>query len=252
MNRKLMFGIAVFVAFVVLSLVGSNTKSSNAFEFGGHCCGGCFCDCRGTYGRCACWSGACCGGYRCGGCYSRAGCYGCRGCYAYAACHGCGGCYGCGGCCSCAGYSCIASPGPVNQAQAAVIYETTPETSSPATTAHPATSVTVTRFDQATPLENDVPRDAVLFTVRLPQDATLFVNGQVTTSVGNTRQFISRRLVEGAHYAYTLRVEMPRGQTPLVEERLIVASAGESRQVSFGRDTPEQQIDRLAKTPDSQ
>ncbi|MBX9790506.1 MAG: TIGR03000 domain-containing protein [Pirellulales bacterium] len=131
-------------------------------------------------------------------------------------------------------------------------YETTAETSSPATTAHPATNVSVMRIAETTPQENAVPSDAVLFTVHLPEDATLFVNGQVTTSVGNTRQFISRRLVAGAHYAYTVRVEMPRGETPLVEERVIVASAGENRRVSFGPDTLEQQVDRLAKTPDSQ
>ena len=105
-------------------------------------------------------------------------------------------------------------------------------------------------YTEATPQENVVPRDAVIFTVRLPDNATLFVNGEETTSVGSTRQFISRRLVEGAHYAYTVRVEMPRGATPIVEERLVVATAGEHRQVTFGLDPREYQADHIAQNPD--
>lgn len=130
-----------------------------------------------------------------------------------------------------------------------MIYESTPKASSSSSPARPATSVSVTRITEVTPQENVVPRDAVIFTVRLPDNATLFVNGEVTTSVGNMRQFISRRLVEGAHYAYTVRVEMPRGATPMVEERLIVATAGEHRQVTFGPNPRENQADHIAQNP---
>ena len=131
-----------------------------------------------------------------------------------------------------------------------MIYETTPKASSSSSPARPAASVSVTRITEVTPQDNVVPRDAVIFTVRLPDNATLFVNGEETTSVGSTRQFISRRLVEGAHYAYTVRVEMPRGAIPIVEERLIVASAGEHRQVTFGLDPREYQADHIAQNPD--
>jgi uncharacterized protein (TIGR03000 family) len=88
----------------------------------------------------------------------------------------------------------------------------------------------------------------MIFTVRLPEDAMLFVNGQLTKSVGSTRQYLSRGLVEGSHYAYTVRVVIPRGATPIVEERLIVASAGEHRQVAFGLVPLEPQADRVAQT----
>jgi uncharacterized protein (TIGR03000 family) len=88
----------------------------------------------------------------------------------------------------------------------------------------------------------ETSEDAVYLTVAVPDDARVFVNGNATTSTGVVRQFVSRGLKSGKSYRFQLRAEMDAvdGQV-LTEEKELVVTAGEQKQVQFafaGSDSP--------------
>jgi hypothetical protein len=67
MNRILVLGVAVFMALVGISILGTSTDAVLAGHGCCGCCGGCY-GCNGCYGN---------------GCYGCSGCYGCHGCHGY-------------------------------------------------------------------------------------------------------------------------------------------------------------------------
>jgi uncharacterized protein (TIGR03000 family) len=74
----------------------------------------------------------------------------------------------------------------------------------------------------------------VLFTVRVPPDATVWLNGTRTTQNGTRREFMSSGLVPGRTYTYEIAAQWtgPDGKVVDVERRITVV-AGERRTVDF-------------------
>jgi uncharacterized protein (TIGR03000 family) len=167
------------------------------------CCGGCYGCCGGCYGCC----GGCSGYYSscsgcCGGC---SGCYGCcGGCYgSYSSCYGCcGGCYGCAGCYGVVAYQ------PVSAAP--VMYATT----APAPKTALATQATVV--------------------VKLPGDATLFVDGERANLTSETRSFVTPALEADRDYVYTMKVEATRNGEVVSRTERVLVHAGRTTRVDFG------------------
>jgi uncharacterized protein (TIGR03000 family) len=75
--------------------------------------------------------------------------------------------------------------------------------------------------------------DSTILTVSVPADAKVFVNGKETTTPGEERHFISRKLVPGYRYSYRVRAEVTRDGEPVVESKVVEVQAGETARVDF-------------------
>ena len=66
--------------------------------------------------------------------------------------------------------------------------------------------------------------------VHLPEDATLTIDGEKTTSTSANRVFVSPPLEEGKEYAYTLKAQVVRdGKAQTVTERVTIRGGEVSR-----------------------
>ena len=72
-----------------------------------------------------------------------------------------------------------------------------------------------------------------LLAVSVPQDAKVFVNGQVTTSTGETRQYVSRDLNSGFNYTYEVRAEVVRDGRTVEQVKKIDMRAGQTANLAF-------------------
>jgi uncharacterized protein (TIGR03000 family) len=76
--------------------------------------------------------------------------------------------------------------------------------------------------------------------VALPASAKIYVNGQLTKSIGSQRRFVSHGLQPGLHYSYRLRVEFEHEGQPIVRYRTVDVMAGNTVSLDFhshGNDT---------------
>lgn len=69
--------------------------------------------------------------------------------------------------------------------------------------------------------------------VNVPADAKVFVNGQATTSTGESRQYVSRSLSEGASYTYEVRAELVRNGKVEQVTKTVDVRAGQTSQLAF-------------------
>jgi uncharacterized protein (TIGR03000 family) len=74
---------------------------------------------------------------------------------------------------------------------------------------------------------------AAKFTVSVPQDAILFVNGKLTTSTGSHRVFASVGLKYGTEYGYVVRVQILRDGKIVEQARKVVIRPDESKSLTF-------------------
>jgi uncharacterized protein (TIGR03000 family) len=75
-------------------------------------------------------------------------------------------------------------------------------------------------------------------TVRLPEDARLYVDGTVCPLTSGTRSFETPALEPGRSYYYTLKAEVTRDGQPRSESKRVMVQAGTQVDVSFGGLTP--------------
>jgi len=72
-----------------------------------------------------------------------------------------------------------------------------------------------------------------LLAVSVPSDAKIYVNGQATSSTGETRQYVSRDLQTGYNYAYEVRAELVRDGRTVEQTKRIDLRAGETANLAF-------------------
>ena len=185
-------------------------------------CWGRSCSCSGCYSSCSCYG--CSGCYRsCSGCvgsrsYSRCSCscsctscYGyqgvyCSGCYSSAMSYQCHGCYGCTATC----YGSVPVP---TQPQVDPTKE--------------APKGKQTSYYQPS-------SESARLVVRLPADAKLYVDGQVTRTVGQEiRTYRTPELEFGQDYVYTLKIEVVRQGKTLTESKKVLVRAGKTSEAAF-------------------
>jgi len=75
-------------------------------------------------------------------------------------------------------------------------------------------------------------RSATL-TVNVPADASVFVNGAKTKSVGSERTYVSRGLQSGFDYTYEIRAEVQRNGKTIDETKVVSLRAGQNSQLTF-------------------
>ena len=83
-----------------------------------------------------------------------------------------------------------------------------------------------------TSLENEV---AVL-NLRLPKDASVFVNGRLTSTPGSFRSYVSRNLKPGKTYNYEVRAEVEREGKKLSRTKVIQLVAGNNKTFNMSFD----------------
>ena len=87
---------------------------------------------------------------------------------------------------------------------------------------------------EPTPADSsDSSETSALFKVTLPASAKIYVNGQLTRSIGSQRRFVSRGLQPGLHYSYRLRVEFEHNGRPIVRYRTVDVMAGNTVLLDF-------------------
>ena len=83
-----------------------------------------------------------------------------------------------------------------------------------------------------TSLENEV---AVL-NLRLPKDASVFVNGRLTSTPGSFRSYVSRNLKPGKTYNYEVRAEVEREGKKLTRTKVVQLVAGNNKTFNMSFD----------------
>jgi uncharacterized protein (TIGR03000 family) len=211
-----------------LALNYSCGGGGNYFAFSGcygNGIGGCFGGAHGGgYGACYGAAGSCYGGAT-GACYGSASGGSCYGATFYGSCSGCygggfsgyyGSMFGCNG--NCYGGA-LFFP-----ATSAII----PTPALPGVAVVPVTVTSQNHEHHAAPAAAPAR-----FTVRLPAEAKLFVEGQASTLTSDTRTFETPALRPDRNYAYALKAEMIRDGKVVVESREVIFQAGKDVTVDF-------------------
>lgn len=222
---------------VLMAAVTSGTAAPDHwFRHGCHSCHGC----SGCHGSGYWFHGnlchGCFGGYGCSACYGcygafGAGCYGCScyGCYggwggytgySYYAPMGCYGCYGCYG-----GWSCYGTPlpghGHLPEPGSGEGKESSKEPDKREETPLP--------LEKKTSVENDRAR----VIVELPEDAKLYIDGQLMKTPSARRVFRTPVLDASKTYFYELKAEVVRDGSTRQETQRIVLRPGQVVSAAF-------------------
>jgi len=72
-------------------------------------------------------------------------------------------------------------------------------------------------------------------TVELPEDAKLYVDGNLTKGNGASRNFHTPELAKGSSYFYELKAEIVVNGETVVEEKRLVVRAGDTLSESFSK-----------------
>jgi len=78
-----------------------------------------------------------------------------------------------------------------------------------------------------------VPQDRAKIVVKLPEGATLYVDGRRNTRSESVREFTTPKLSAGKEYAYTMKAEWRRNGRPEMQEQRIEFRGGEQLTVDF-------------------
>jgi len=242
MNRTLVFGISIFLVLVGISLLGGPQQA--VAGHGCHGCHGCYGvsyhavyrACHGSYG--------CYGGYSCyGSCYGGYSCWGGRRRHFHGGRRWHGGynnCCGCWGSSGCYGdYGCYGGTGGVI-IQEEEVGPTAP--SAPAEAEPPAD-------DNEAGIRGELGRRQFVsafaapartsLTVRVPENAKVYLEGNATRSTGAVRQYATGHLEDGQEWVgYEVRVEIDQDGQKLVQRKTLTLKAGQTHEVSFDFDMP--------------
>lgn len=209
--------------------------------------------------------------------YGCSGCHGCHGYYGCSGCHGCwgsyqtvyysnwctgcygswcsGGCYGgwsyygsCSCSCSCSGYSTMTYAVPATSV--AVSPYSQPATLNPAPVTPPPVAAPPAVAPKVAPaIPGFVPPPAVELkpqarvTLRVPEQAQVWVDGVLCPLTGETRSFNTASLEAGHQYFYTVTVEVPSVGR---ESRRVLLTPGQTTEADFRAmvSTPVQSVAR--------
>jgi uncharacterized protein (TIGR03000 family) len=199
-------------------LMAALTTGSASPDFFRHHCGGCGCyggyGCSCGYGWCGCYGG-CYGGYGyrgvnyCGAC----GCFACYGCYGWYGCN-----YYCSGYCGgfwCNCYCCWSCYGP-------------------------ATSMPVVPGGESIPdpkkvnPKNDEEVSRAKVIIEVPEDAKLYIDGQLMKSTSARRVFATPTLTPGSTYYYDIKAVVVRDGKSIADTQRVHLRPGQTVQASFG------------------
>jgi uncharacterized protein (TIGR03000 family) len=97
---------------------------------------------------------------------------------------------------------------------------------------------------KSTRLDSDPDRARMI--VEVPDDAKLFVDGQLMKTTSSRRVFLTPRLQPGQAYFYDLKAEVSRDGDTRTENRRIIVRAGETARASFRRLDDEAQSETAA------
>jgi uncharacterized protein (TIGR03000 family) len=106
-------------------------------------------------------------------------------------------------------------------------------TPTPAPTPAPALPVTPPAPGAARPQTGTERNDAGTVTIWVPEDAKVYVNGYLTRSTGNRRQYVSYGLKAGLSYRYEVRAEVVRDGKTIEESHVVTLGAGDRTTVAF-------------------
>ena len=89
--------------------------------------------------------------------------------------------------------------------------------------------------------------DAYL-TVALPKEAKVYVNGRLTQTPGDVREYVSRGLAYGVPFTYELRAEVEVDGQTKVQTMTVDLLAGQNKDISFDFETQTELITSVALT----
>jgi len=76
-------------------------------------------------------------------------------------------------------------------------------------------------------------RSSALLSVRVPEEAKVFVNQVATRSRGRQRHYVSRNLKPGRAYTFSVRAELQRNGKRISQTKVVKLSAGGSANLAF-------------------
>ena len=124
-------------------------------------------------------------------------------------------------------YSTYGSSTYVPQGQVIESHPVVPYTSEPATStpqSAPASQPTPAEPASETRLHTDDGR----LTIRTNDGAKIFVNGMLTKSTGDTREYVSHGLTLGYDYTYRIQAEWKQGDDVKTQDKTVVLQAGQT------------------------
>lgn len=170
-----------------------------------------------------------------------AACWGCHGCYGCAGwragCWGCyGGCYGCSGCVGVRYHSCAGCTGCVGMPYATASWGANYTYTHSYPGMKPTYIPTVVPAANTQKTEGTAAETSARLIFNVPQDAKVYVDGQLMKSSANTRYFYTPPLEKGQSYFYDVKVELSekdKNGKPIVKEKPVIVRAGEVVRESF-------------------
>jgi len=87
--------------------------------------------------------------------------------------------------------------------------------------------------DEGYGLEDPLKADEGMLTIRVPNDARLYVNGLLTRTSGMSRTYVTKGLEPGSRYKYKVRAELNRDGEMIEETKIVYLEAGESESISL-------------------
>jgi uncharacterized protein (TIGR03000 family) len=91
-----------------------------------------------------------------------------------------------------------------------------------------------------------VPHNGTILTVQVPEDAKVYMNGQLTRTPGTYRQYISRGLQPGQRYTYEVEAVVNRDGQTVRDTQVVQVRAGQTARVAFTFDA--EQATQLTQT----
>ena len=97
--------------------------------------------------------------------------------------------------------------------------------------------------------ETSIRRADGLLAISVPEDAKIFVNGQSTRSIGESREFVSRDLELGASYTYEVRAEAIRDGRTVTETKTVNLRGGQTARLAFDLATEKVETKLTVRVP---
>jgi len=92
--------------------------------------------------------------------------------------------------------------------------------------------------DGASMLQVSTRSNSGLLTVYVPYEAKVWINGNLTSSAGSERRYVSYGLKPGYRYKYEVRARVPREGKMLEQVKTVYLTAGAKEGLAFGFNRP--------------